>query len=1152
MQENDFGSSFLNDFQPFQFIESIRFTHREIDIIACLLQGRTQKTIANFLSIAPRTVETHLRNIMLKLECNSREGIIDFIESAGKTSAFRSRYQALLMQAEFKKQLQAIAQHIKGKNYTCCLLYEKHKKDKLALIEAPLKKVGIKVIIEEVKDASIAVSSSLKEKILERQATLYIISKDSLASFIDSSKENVNTKELDELFILLWEQESSLAELRIPKGVNYISFDKNYYLSFFEILKFICFDTSIESVVSTFKHKYELLQIDSSQVKSQKKIERNELEGLSLDPENKTVLSGLKRCFLSVSVKGFFTSALIIIALVSSTIVFRRAQGDVVEQDKAKVQVIHSDLVVPKESAFLQRPLLIGEIDTALSDQKGIQTVALVGIGGAGKTTLARQYARLQKASVIWEINAETKESLRNSFESLAYALAKTENEKKLLGELREIKDAKAKEEKLLQFVMERLRAQSSWLLIYDNVEKFADIQKYFPYYLDAWGQGKVIVTTRDSNIINNNHINDTIYIGELSPQEKLALFIKSMNNRDKNDFTLAQQQQAEKFLADMPPFPLDISVAAHYLRMTNVTYEQYLEYVKENNKDFTEIQESVLKEASDYTKSRYNIITLSLKQIIQVHKDFSGLLLFISLLDSQNIPRDLLNSYRTSIIVDNFIYHLKKYSLITHEIASSHSTSSFSIHRSTQAISLSYLIKTLQLKKESPLLQEISHALEIYIDKLIDKEDFIRMGRLVSHGLRFLSHDSLLNDSVKDSISSNLGRFYYHIGNYVKSKETLAPILINAERNYSENYETIAKVSYYLADVYRELGDHEKAKDLFKKSFLVYKKYFPENHIKATRVMAGLGNVYREQDHYKEAQNLYEQCLTIYEKYFPKNYTEITEILVYLAIIHTKKGDYIKAKNLLERSLQIYKQQFPTDHLETAWALYHFADVHAGLGQYQEAKNLYEQSLLIHKKSLPEVHRRVAGVLAKLGNIYTDLGDYKNARDLLEQSFTIYKKIFSEDHFRVIRNLKYLGRAYRGLGDYKTAKYYFERCLSFYKNQNGDNHLNIAWILIELGKIYLLESQLENAENIFRQALSIMKKNKHPGVYKCFESLSEVYLKKAKHAKDFQNSQAFNKQAIEYLRHALEIVEISFPKDSPFKIRIQEKLQAFEKKYKF
>ena len=62
-------------------------------------------------------------------------------------------------------------------------------------------------------------------------------------------------------------------------------------------------------------------------------------------------------------------------------------------------------------------------------------------------------------------------------------------------------------------------------------------------------------------------------------------------------------------------------------------------------------------------------------------------------------------------------------------------------------------------------------------------------MGRLVSHGLRFLSHDSLLNDSVKDSISSNLGRFYYHIGNYVKSKETLAPILINAERNYSETY---------------------------------------------------------------------------------------------------------------------------------------------------------------------------------------------------------------------------------------------------------------------------------------------------------------------------------------------------------------------------
>lgn len=1161
MQRHDFeGSSFLTHFQPFQEIEGVKFTHREIDIIACLLQGRTQKTIAHFLSIAPRTVETHLRNIMLKLECNSREGIIDRIENAGQISSFRNHYQALLIHTEFEKQLQEIAQDLKGKDYACRLVYEKDKGDKIAFIQKlseHLKKVGIKTSLEKVERSQSTMDSYLNQTMLEKQPILYVASKNSLTSFADLIQDSSKLKKVDTLLLLLWSQEDSLELLPTIEGSRYINLYENYYLSFFEILKVICYKTSIDPFIASFSLKKGLLHTNSTETEEGQTVAKQSYKELPF--KDKTFIPDTKlyllRNYLCQNAKTIVASVLAIITLVTFGIITsERLQKDekVDSQRIAPIpQTIHSDLVIPKESAFLQRPWLIAEIDKVFGEQKGIRTIALVGIGGAGKTTLARQYARTQRASVVWEINAETKESLRNSFESLAYALARTEGEKKVLRELQEIKDAKVREEKFLHFVMEGLRLHQGWLLIYDNVEKFADVQKMFPYDPDAWGEGKIIVTTQDSNIINNNHIDHTIYIGELSPQEKLALFMKTMGSSDKNTPTSNEKRQAEKFLHSIPPFPLDISVAAHYLRMTNVTYEQYLEYLKENNKDFAEIQENVLKEASDYTKSRYRIITLSLKQLIEVHKDFAGLLLFISLLDSQNLPRDLLNAYKESVVVDNFLYHLKKYSLITHEIASSRSTSSFSIHRSTQEISLAYLTKTLQLKKDSPLLQIISHSLESYIERLIDKEDFTRMKLLVSHGVSFLSHADLLNDSLTNSIGRNLGRFYYHMGNYSKAKEILEPILINAERNYSENYETIAKASYYLGDVYRELGDHEKAKELFNTSLLVYKKHFPENYVKAMRVMAGLGNVYREQSQYKEAKNLYEKCLTVYEKYFPRNYIEITETLVYLAIIHTKQGNFKKAKNLLERSLQIYKRHFPPDHLEAAWTLYHFADVYAELGQYQEARKLYEQSLLIHKENLPEVHRRVAGVLAKLGNIYTDLGDYEKAKDLLEKSLLIYKKIFSEDHFRVIRNLKYLGRAYRGLGEYKTAKYCFEKCLSFYKEQNGDNHLNSAWIFIELGKVYLIESQLEDAENIFKQALNILQENHHPRAYQCFENLSEVYFKKALQAKDSESFQRFHNQAIQCLNHALEIVEASFPKDSPFKIKVQKKIQLFKSKHK-
>lgn len=56
-------------------INDIVLTERQIDIIACVLHGRSVKRIAAILSISPKTVEAHIRNINLKLGCRSQDNI---------------------------------------------------------------------------------------------------------------------------------------------------------------------------------------------------------------------------------------------------------------------------------------------------------------------------------------------------------------------------------------------------------------------------------------------------------------------------------------------------------------------------------------------------------------------------------------------------------------------------------------------------------------------------------------------------------------------------------------------------------------------------------------------------------------------------------------------------------------------------------------------------------------------------------------------------------------------------------------------------------------------------------------------------------------------------------------------------------------------
>ena len=71
---------------------------------------------------------------------------------------------------------------------------------------------------------------------------------------------------------------------------------------------------------------------------------------------------------------------------------------------------------------------------------------------------MARQFGRSYKASVIWEINAETKMSLIDSFRDLASELAQTKHLKEILIFIQNIQDSDEKNKQLFSFVKQRLK----------------------------------------------------------------------------------------------------------------------------------------------------------------------------------------------------------------------------------------------------------------------------------------------------------------------------------------------------------------------------------------------------------------------------------------------------------------------------------------------------------------------------------------------------------------------------------------------------------------------------------------------------------------------------------------------------------------------
>jgi tetratricopeptide (TPR) repeat protein len=958
--------------------------------------------------------------------------------------------------------------------------------------------------------------------------------------------------------LLLLPESGKLEEIKKNfKNVDIIELDRenNYYRNVFTILQNLLPNQDLNKYRLEFEE-----QNNAKKIRSQPNSEQENLKNTTL--EQKKSYSELGNLFWKPLTKQN-KAMLLILVLVSSvvggylTFSYNEKGNNVASeydsvyasknkgQDNSISHLIRSDLSIPNSSIFLNRSELMNQIDQNFNKQGDIQTLALIGIGGSGKTTIARQYARKKEniiKSVVWEINAETKEELIESYEKLAFLLAKTEEDRKFLKGIVEIKKLEAREEELLQFVKKHLRINPNWLLIYDNVENFTEIQKYFPNDPNIWGSGEVILTTRDANISNNKHVNYTIFVGELNPKQKLELFKNIMSKESDPPFTPAQLADATHFLENIPPFPLDVSVAGYYLKATGIQYVDYIDKLNKFSNEFASLQENILKEVGEYSKTRSSILILSLQSVLKAHKDFADFLLCISMIDSQSIPRNILNNFKNTVVVDNFIFNLKKYSLITTEF----SNSSFAIHRSTQRIILSYITNIFNAEKKAALIKAISENLEKCINETITKEDIDEMKPFVNHCVAFLNHTYLLNPDVKGSIQGQLGIIYYFLGDNIQAKDLLMTSLSNLKKDSDENLTRIPLFLGYLGNVQRDLGDYKDAKRLLERSISIYEKSYPKEAQRYGYFLVHLGCVERILGNYEQARILFEKGSLIQQKYFPENDNYAAWVSGHLGIIEREMGEYDKAKINLERSLAIFKRDRSLNHFDTAWALGHLTEVYVQLGDYEKAKETSKECLKILASFLPD-KIGPAWILAYFESI-PDSEIEKEVKNLFNQLQAIYKIHFHDSYIYVAWAMKPLANTYMKTGNYERAKFLLGQILSIFQKNYGTEHIATAQIFSDLGQVFLLGGNLEAAEPMLIKAFGVLKLNKHPASYVCLEKLSDLLLKKSLLANDLGNvneARNFKTQSSAYLKQAHEIVKDHFPPNSPHIIRVQSKLKS-------
>ena len=1029
------------------WIKSLNLTAREVDVLACLLEYQASKKIGAVLNIKPKTVETHLFNVMQKTEKHSRSSLIECVKQSPCNHALSNHRVVLLHTFRFNSFLTKIAHTIDFQEKSCRLICPHISlKNKL---ENDLKKVGVRC--SQNKKEAIAVQVELGE---------------------------------------------------------------SYYQTFFDVLGQLDTHPLIEEASVYFKSNHLLL------TPGYQKNVSNSFGGAQRSKKSITAILFVLFCFVIVG-------------------------GSILLIHQNATASIRSDLPIPIEGKRLERPNLLAKIDALFRTKASIKTGVIVGIGGAGKTTLARQYARHQKCPIVWEIDATTQLTAFHSFIELSHVLAKTIEEKRTIDYIQRNNKYPENSIRTIRFVKEKLK-QNNWMLIFDNVDVLDSIKTFLPTDEKAWGSGKVLITTRNNHIAHNCWLQQShiVAVPMLTTKEKLNLFLKIQETGSADHQALAQ------FLKNIPSFPLDITNAAYYTKNTNNSLNEYLKLLTPNQKS-----ESYFREIGYNDKTRYQIVANSVDQILEKHQGFQTILLSVTLLNNRDIPIDFLKKYNDSKVVDLFIQQMCRFSFFTNSFDHTSCRTSLWIHQSIQQLLFNCLINRLSKEKQQELISTIVNSMYDYVENIINLHEPSKIRSTLIH-LTSVSNHSIIKEFDKSSIDIQLGKLYFCLGNYTKASQYLEtgikplhvsnlPIRISgmvylgavfekltaydkAEKILEEcvclyrdklpsDKEGLALALLYLGRTYSNNVKPKQSKAALQESIDLYMKYGKNKEYELTKAVFLLAENYIYSEEYKKAEYWLQQNKKIFQK-INKNYPHVLLNSLSLGRIRVFLGQYLEAKKILEKGMIEFKQQFPEekDKLKLGWTLPCWGELYRLLGLYKKSEQIYLEVIALYKKYYGPDHMITGFIEGHLGWLYFDTGQYQKAHQYLKKSLTIHGKQYEQQGKAYTFVLYELANMYARLNQKETADTLFKECLKVYETQ-VDKQYNVryAFVLEAYGRFCLTGQKAFQGERYIQQALTILKNIKHPDQYKCHEDLGDLYAAQ----KQYRKAQTFYTSALKFAK---------------------------------
>ncbi|NCR40005.1 MAG: tetratricopeptide repeat protein [Microcystis aeruginosa W13-11] len=742
-----------------------------------------------------------------------------------------------------------------------------------------------------------------------------------------------------------------------------------------------------------------------------------------------------------------------------------------------------------------------GELDAIYSffvsskNSSSVRSLALVGMGGSGKTQLAIEYAYRysEQYSAIYWLQAD---------DIGLFLLSVSELAEELLPDECKDNDPEVMAGNLKRHLEEQ---QSGWLLIVDNADDFSIVKKYLP----RSSKGDILITTRSSQIDPAIH---QIPISTFLPDEsKLLLLRRAKQLKEITDFTQldpSENKAAEELTLQLGGLPLAIDQAGAYIGKENITVEKYLTRYRDTERG-KKLRQTRGKLSGEHTSSS-TTYTLALEQVAFRDEEAAELIRICAFLAPESIPKRIFTEnpdiWEGSLATrlhkpsefDELCQEATRYSLIQWESK----RELLSIHVVVQQV----IRDEISQEEKQSYIQKVILAVNAIFPKEIE--------------IRFASREVLRScDRLSSQARTVLA--------WTKDR-SITSLAIGDLMN---------KYSYYLIarSRYKDAKDFCECAVKFWRDLSTSQDLSAENITEIDLGLASSLNNHAEllhaQGNYRDARPLFEEALKIRKDKLSlddPDYFWVGQSSHNLARLEGDFGNYLTAEELFDKALKINKNT-QRDDLRFLLAISHndLAKLYRLKANFSEANLNCKKALTINREIFGKDHPYIASNLDNLGDIYKDQSRYQEAETKYLQALELRRNYFRGEYYPAIADsYTSLARLYQASRNFEKAKSYYDKALEIQTKLFDDDHTDIASSYNNLAILCQEQKQNEESEKLYKKALDIYKKFlncNHPAFATVYNNLALVY-----------DEQKLYLQAEEFYKKALKLYEDTLSKDHP------------------